>query len=87
MAINIILERLKGVKERFEEVGRLINEPDIIADMKRYVKLNKEYKDLEPIVEAYNEYKNVISNIESARSMLVEEKDTELREMAKAELE
>ena len=54
MAINIILERLKGVKERFEEVGRLINEPDIIADMKRYVKLNKEYKDLEPIVEAYN---------------------------------
>ncbi len=87
MAINIILERLKGVKERFEEVGRLINEPDIIADMKRYVKLNKEYKDLEPIVEAYNEYKNVISNIESARSILVEEKDTELREMAKAELE
>ena len=87
MAINIILERLKGVKERFEEVGRLINEPDIIADMKRYVKLNKEYKDLEPIVKAYNKYKNVISNIESARSMLVEEKDTELREMAKAELE
>ncbi|MFO7852233.1 MAG: peptide chain release factor 1 [Bacteroidota bacterium] len=87
MASNIILEKLKGVKERFEEVGRLINEPDIIADMNRYVKLNKEYKDLEPIVEVYNDYKNVIENIDSAKKMLAEEKDPEMREMAKAELE
>lgn len=87
MANNMILEKLQGVKERFEEVGRLITEPDIIADMKRYVKLNKEYKDLEPIVEAYNEYKNVISNIDSAKAMLGEEKDPEMREMAKAELD
>ncbi|MFP4489382.1 MAG: peptide chain release factor 1 [Bacteroidales bacterium] len=87
MADNIILEKLRGVKERFEEVGRLITEPDIIADMKRYVRLNKEYKDLEPIVEAYNKYENVISNIDSAKSILAEEKDPELREMAKAELE
>ncbi len=83
----MILEKLQGVKERFEEVGRLITEPDIISDMKRYVKLNKEYKELEPIIEAYNEYSNVISNIESARAMLAEEKDPEMREMAKAELE
>jgi len=87
MANNMILEKLKGVKERFEEVGRLITEPDIIADMKRYVKLNKEYRDLEPIIEAYNEYSNVISNIESARAMLAEEKDPEMREMAKSELD
>ncbi len=87
MADNVILEKLRGVKERFEEVGRLITEPDIIADMKRYVRLNKEYKDLEPIVEAYNKYENVISNIDSAKSILAEEKDPELREMAKAELE
>lgn len=87
MANNMILEKLQGVKDRFEEVGRLINEPDIVADMKRYVKLNKEYKDLEPIVEAFNEYKNVISNIDSAKSMLAGEKDPEMREMAKAELE
>ncbi|MEE4215135.1 MAG: peptide chain release factor 1 [Bacteroidales bacterium] len=87
MANNMILEKLRGVKERFEEVGRLITEPDIIADMKRYVKLNKEYRDLEPLIEAYNEYSNVISNIESARTMLAEEKDPEMREMAKAELE
>ena len=87
MSDNMILEKLQGVKERFEEVGRLITEPDIIADMKRYVKLNKEYRDLEPIIEAYNEYSNVISNIESARAMLAGEKDPEMREMAKAELD
>jgi len=87
MANNMILERLKGVKERFEEVGRLITEPDIISDMKRYVKLNKEYKDLEPIVKAYDEYYNVISNIASARDILNTEKDEEMREMAKMELE
>lgn len=87
MSNNLILEKLKGVKNRFEEVGRLINQPDIVADMKRYVRLNKEYKDLEPIIAAYNQYKNFLSNISSAKEMLANEKDEELREMAKAELE
>ena len=49
MSKNLILDKLEGVKDRFDEVARLINEPDTIADMKRYVKLNKEYKDLEPV--------------------------------------
>lgn len=83
----MILEKLEGVKERFEEVGRLITQPDIISDMKRYVKLNKEYKDLEPVVEAYQEYKNTLSNIDSARAMLSGEKDEEMREMAKMEMD
>ncbi|MCA1757569.1 MAG: peptide chain release factor 1 [Bacteroidales bacterium] len=87
MTDNMILERLRGVKERFEEVGRLITEPGIISDMKRYVRLNKEYKDLVPIVEAYNEYHNLISNIEGAKKILNTEKDEEMREMAKAELD
>ncbi|HKL67830.1 MAG TPA: peptide chain release factor 1 [Bacteroidales bacterium] len=87
MANNMILEKLLGVKERFEEVGRLITEPDIISDMKKYVRLNKEYKELEPIVEAYKNYKNVISNIESAREILSSEKDPEMREMAKTEFD
>ena len=60
MSENMILERLKGVNARFEEVGRLINEPEIISDMKRYVKLNKEYKDLEPVIKAYLEYKESV---------------------------
>jgi peptide chain release factor 1 len=86
MSGNLILEKLKGVKDRFEEVGRLINEPEVISDMKRYVRLNKEYKDLEPVIQAYEEYKNLLSNIATAR-MLSNEKDEEMKEMAKAEFE
>ncbi|MDX2442778.1 MAG: peptide chain release factor 1 [Bacteroidales bacterium] len=87
MSKNLILEKLEGVYNRFQEVSRLINEPEIISDMKRYVRLNKEYKSLEPIIEAYTDYKNVISNIQSAKDILGEEKDPELREMAKEELD
>ncbi|MFW6326948.1 MAG: PCRF domain-containing protein, partial [Bacteroidota bacterium] len=87
MNSNMILERLEGVKHRFEEVGQLITDPDVIGDMNRYVKLNKEYKELEPIIETYNEYKNMLDNIQSAKEILDQEKDPELREMAKAELE
>lgn len=84
---NLILEKLEGVKDRFEEVQKLIAEPEIISDMKRYIQLKKEYKNLEPIIDAYEEYKNIISNIESSREMLEKEKDVEMREMAKLELE
>jgi len=87
MSGNLILEKLEGVKDRFEEVGRLINEPEVISDMKRYVRLNKEYKDLEPVIQAYEEYKNLLSNIATARDMLSNEKDEEMKEMAKAEFE
>lgn len=83
----MILEKLEGVRLRFEEVGQKITDPEVIADMKQYVKLNKEYKDLEPIIEVYKDYKNVISNIESAKEILATEKDDEMREMAKMELD
>jgi peptide chain release factor 1 len=87
MAENMILTRLEGVKNRFEEVGQLITDPTVIADMNRYVKLNREYKQLEPVVEALNSYKDLLSNIKSAREMLAEEKDEEMKEMAREELE
>ena len=87
MGENMILSRLEGVKARFEEVGQLITDPSIIADMSRYVKLSREYKQLEPVVEALNAYKNILSNIGSAREMLAEEKDDELKEMAREELD
>ncbi len=83
----MLLEKLQAINERFEEVGQLITDPEIISDMKRYIKLNKEYKDLEPIIEAYKEYKNILDNIASAREILNNEKDPEFREMAKAELD
>lgn len=87
MARNLILEKLEGVKSRFIEVGELLTQPDILSDMKRYVKLNREYKDLQPIIEAYEKYKLALSNLSSAKELLAKEKDEEMREMAKAEVE
>lgn len=72
---------------RREEVSMLIVDPDVIADMKRYVKLNKEYKDLEPITKVYVEYKNVIENIQSSKEIIKTESDPEFKEMARLELE
>jgi len=87
MATNLILERLEGVKQRFTEVGELLTRSDIMTDMKKYVKLNKEYKDLQPVIEAYEKYKLALLNITSAKNLLATEKDEEMREMAKAEIE
>ena len=87
MANNMIIERLEGVKTRFTEVGDLLTQPGILSDMKRYVSLNKEYKDLLPVVEAYERYRLTLSNITSTRELLASEKDEEMREMAKLELD
>lgn len=84
---NMILSRLEGVRARFEEVAQLITDPAVITDMKRYVRLNREYKQLEPVVEAMNVYRDILSNMEGAKLMLAEEKDEEMKEMAKEELE
>ena len=83
----MILEKLGSIKIRFEEVSQKITDPEVIADMKVYVKLNKEYRDLEPLVHTYEDYKNVLSNITHAREILSNEKDEEMREMAKLELD
>lgn len=83
----MLLDKLAGIAARYDEVARLITEPDVINDMKRYVQLNKEFKELTKVVAFYNEYKNVVQNIESAKQILDEEKDEEMREMAKEELE
>ncbi|MBN2612124.1 MAG: peptide chain release factor 1 [Bacteroidales bacterium] len=87
MKNNLIVEKLEGVKNRFDEIGRQISEPDSMADMKKFVKLSKEYKELTPIIDAYKEYKNILSNINNAKEILSSEKDEEMREMAKAELD
>lgn len=87
MSTNTILLKLEDVSKRFDEVGKLLSDPEIIADMDRYVKLNKEYKNLDPIVGTYKEYKNILSNIQSAKEILSTEKDEELKEMAKMELD
>ena len=87
MAANLILDKLEGVKVRFEQVGELITQPDILSDMKRYIQLSKEYKELEPVVTAYNGYRNLLSNITNAKDILASSKDDELKAMAKEELD
>ncbi|MDG1734569.1 MAG: peptide chain release factor 1 [Crocinitomicaceae bacterium] len=81
-----LLTKLEAIHFRFIEVGNLITDPDIIADMKRYVKLNKEYRDLETLDETYKIYSNLLSNLKSARELLESETDDEMREMAKMEI-
>jgi peptide chain release factor 1 len=82
-----MLDKLEAIKERFEEVGQLIIQPDAMSDMSKYTKLSKEYKDLEKVVEAYNAYRLVMENIQSTKSILDKEKDPDFREMAKIELD
>ncbi|ASB48073.1 peptide chain release factor 1 [Alkalitalea saponilacus] len=84
---NSLLEKLEAIRLRFEEIGQQITDPEVISDTKRYIKLNKEYKELEELVSVSKEYKNIIENIASTKQMLKEESDEEMREMAKAELE
>lgn len=83
----MLLEKLRVVNDRYEEIGKLIADPDIASDLKRYIALNKEYKELGPISAAYREYKNVLDNIEFTKEILNKEKDSEFREMAKIELD
>ncbi|OCW94982.1 peptide chain release factor 1 [Macellibacteroides sp. HH-ZS] len=87
MAESNLLERLDGLVSRFEEVGTLITDPAVIADMKRFVKLNKEYHDLEKIVAARSEYIKMKNGIEEAKEILENEQDPEMKEMAKEELD
>jgi len=82
-----LLQKLESIKIRFEEVGQKIVDPEIISDMDRYVKLNKEYKDLEVIVNVYHKYKNTLDNIESARQVMSSDEDADFKEMAKMEFE
>lgn len=82
-----LLSKLEAIQYRFVEVGTLIVDPDIISDMDRYVKLNKEYRDLEEIVTTYKKYKNVVENLKNAKEMLTTEQDAEMREMVKMEID
>ena len=87
MAETSLLDKLEGLQHKFEEISTLITDPSVISDQKRYVKLNKEYHDLEKILNAKNEYQLALAHIAEARSILDTENDPEMREMAKAEID
>ena len=81
-----MLDKLEALNQRFLAIEQEMNQPEVMADMKRFIKLNKDYKELQPIVAAYKQYKNLIDNIANAKEVLAHEKDEEFREMAKEEL-
>jgi peptide chain release factor 1 len=82
-----MIEKLEAIKVRYQELMDQMNDPEVMGDMKRYIKLNRDYKQLTPIIEHYDRYKNLLANLTHAREMLKNEKDEEMREMAKEEVE
>lgn len=86
MSDNSLLNRLDGIEARFEEVSTLITDPDVIADMKRYVHLTKEYKDLQKLVEATRRYRGLVDDIAEGKEILENDDDPEMRDMAKSQI-
>ena len=86
MADNSLLEKVLGLQEKYEALQAQLSDPEVISDMKKFVQLNKEYKELTPIIEAGNEFKRILENYEMAKEILATEKDEDLREMAKEEI-
>ena len=82
-----ILDKLEAIKKRWEDLATQMNDPSAMSDMQRFVQLNKDYKELEPIVKAYNDYSKLMADIKSAKDVLKNEKDPDFKEMAKEELE
>jgi peptide chain release factor 1 len=87
MEDNTLLPRLEAIVGRFEEVELSLSDPAVVSDMSRFKKLNKEYKDLQTLVNAYQTYKGVLNNIESAKAVLYSEEDDDFKQMARQELD
>ena len=81
-----MLDKLEAIYKRYLEIEKQMNDPDIMSDMKAYIKLSKDYKELNPVIEAYKEYKLVMDNMAHAKEILYQEKDEEFRALAKEEL-
>jgi peptide chain release factor 1 len=82
-----MLDKLEAIKVRFDEIELEMTNPEVMSDMKRFIRLSKDYKGLQPIIEAYGRYRNLITNIEHTKEIAYNEKDEEFRVMAKEELE
>ena len=87
MSQNSLLSRLDGIEARYAEVSTLITDPEVISDMKRYVRLTKEYKDLERLTNATRRYRGLLANIDEAKEILENENDADMRAMAREQLD
>ncbi len=82
-----MLDKLEGIYQRYKKIEEEMNDPSAMSDMKRYIKLNKDHKELQPIVEAYHTYRDILGNLESTHEILKTEKESDFREMARDEME
>ena len=87
MAENSLLERLDGIDARFQEVSTLLEDPEVIADQKRYVTLTKEYKDLSALTKATDRYRHLLADIADGKEILENDDDDDIRAMAKDQIE
>lgn len=86
MAENTLLEKVLSLQDKFQSLQDQLASPEVMGDMKKYVQLNKDYKQLEPIIKAGLEYKKMVDNLASAKDVFMNEKDEELKEMAREEI-
>src|SRR5262245_37788577 len=82
-----MLEKLEAIEHKFKEIETLLSSPDVIADMKRFTALNRSYKEMQEVVDAAKEYRKVVANYDQAKTLLDTEKDADVREMAKMEVD
>ena len=82
-----ILDKIEGLEAKFHEVGLLITDPSVIADQARYVRLNRDYRDLEKVLGQAAKYKQALQHLDEAKQLLYSEQDAELREMARMEID
>ena len=87
MAENSLMARLDGLVGKYEEIELLITDPAVIADMRRFVKLNKEYKELGALMEARSRYMQLTRQLEEAKELFATETDADMREMAREEID
>ncbi|MCF8461057.1 MAG: peptide chain release factor 1 [Flavobacteriales bacterium] len=82
-----LLDKLRDIQRRFTDLEGQLGDPSVVADMKRFVKINRDYRGLEPVVKAAREYENVVANIISSKELLDSEKDPDFVQMARMELD
>ena len=86
MAENTLLEKVLSLQDKYKKLEQQLADPAVIADMKKFVQLNKDYKELQPIIAAGLEYKRLVDELSQAKDILINEKDEDLKEMAREEV-
>ncbi len=86
MADSKLLEKVLSLQDKFASLQEQLSSPDVMSDMKKYVQLNKDYKELEPIIKAGLDYKKKLENLASAKDVFMNESDPDLKEMAREEI-